>query len=187
MEHSVPYTPQQNGVAEKNNISLKDMETCLLHAKHIPPSLWAEAVNCALYLHNRVPHKLVVGGTPFEALHGYKPNVYHMRIFGSKSWEKIQLDKRKAFQAQSSKCILLGYEKDEKAYKLMEVATRICFIERSVHFEEDLLHDTPPTAQEGISISPLFFIMMMCYRFQIQMNKITYSMILLLILNLKTF
>ena len=43
MEHSVPYTPQQNGVAERKNISLKEMETCLLHAKHLPPSTWDEA------------------------------------------------------------------------------------------------------------------------------------------------
>ena len=29
-EHSVPYTPQQNSVAERKNRSLKEMETCLL-------------------------------------------------------------------------------------------------------------------------------------------------------------
>ena len=39
MEHSVPHTPQQNGVAERKNTSLKEMATCLLHAKHLPPSL----------------------------------------------------------------------------------------------------------------------------------------------------
>ena len=39
----------------------------------------------------------------------------------------------------------------------MEVATRRCFIERSVQFEEDQLHDTPPAAQEGITISPPIF------------------------------
>ena len=57
MEHLVPYTPQQNGVAKRKNRSLKEMATCLLHGKHLPPSLWAEAVNCASYLHNRVPYK----------------------------------------------------------------------------------------------------------------------------------
>ena len=132
MEHSVPYTPQQNGVAERKNKSLKEMETCLLHSKHIPPSLWDEVVNCASYLQNRVPHKSVVGASPFEAVHGYKPNVSHLIFFGSKAWARIPLDKRKDFQAQSSECILLGYEEDGKAYKLMEVATRKCFIERSV-------------------------------------------------------
>ena len=115
MEHLVPYTPQLNGVAERNNIPLKEMTTCLLHAKHIPPSLWVEAVNYASYLQNRVPHKSVVGATPFEALHGNKPNVSHLRVFGSKSWAKIPLDKSKAFQSQSSECILLGYAKDAKA------------------------------------------------------------------------
>ena len=105
-----------------------------------------------------MPHKSVVGATPFEALHGpSKPNVSHLRVFGSKAWARIPLDKRKAFQAQSSECILLGYADDAKAYKLMEVPTRRCFIERNVQFEEYQLHDTPPTAQEGIIIPPPIF------------------------------
>jgi len=74
----------------------------------------------------------VVGVTPFEALHGYNPNVSHLRVFGSKAWARIPLDKRKELQAQSSECILLGYVEDAKAYNPMEVATRICFIEISV-------------------------------------------------------
>ena len=75
MEHSVPYTPQPNGVTERKNSSLKEMETYLLQAKNLPPSLWEEAVNYASYIHNRVPHKSVAGATPFEALHGNNPNV----------------------------------------------------------------------------------------------------------------
>ena len=97
----------------------------------------AEAVNCVSYIQNRVPHKSVVGATPFEALHGHKPNVSHLRVFGSKAWARIPIDKRKAFQSQSIKFILLAYVEDAKAYKLMELATRKCFIERNVHFEED--------------------------------------------------
>ena len=52
---------------------------------------------------------------------------------------------------------MLGYAEDAKAYKMMEVATKRCFIERSVHFKEDQLHDTPPTAQEGITVTPPIF------------------------------
>ena len=114
-------------MAKKKNISLNKMETCFVHSKHPPPSLWYDAVNFASYLKNRVPHKSVVGVTPFEALHVYKPNVSHLRVFGSKSWAIIPIEKRKAFQAQSSECILLGYAEDAKYYKLMEVATKICF------------------------------------------------------------
>ena len=50
MEYSVPYKPKQNGVDERKNISLKEMETCLLHGKHLPCSLWDKVVNCASYL-----------------------------------------------------------------------------------------------------------------------------------------
>ena len=39
----------------------------------------------------------------------------------------------------------------------MKVATRRWFIERSVQFEEEQLHDTPPEAHEGINISPPIF------------------------------
>ena len=87
----------------------------------------------------------MVGTTPFEALHGYNPNVSYLRIFGSKAWARIPLEKRKAFQAQSSECILLGYAEDAKSYKLMEVATRKCFIEQSFRFEEDqfVMHHHP--------------------------------------------
>ena len=134
------------------------METYLLQAKNIPPSLWAEAVNYASYIHNRVPHKSVVGATLFEALRGHKPNVSHLRVFGSKSWVRILIDKRNSFQAQSSECILLGYAEDAKTYKLREIAIRKCFIERSVHVEEDQLFDLPASeAQEGITTLPLPF------------------------------
>ena len=62
------------------------------------------------------------------------------------------MDKRKAFQSQSSECILVGYAEYEKSYKLMELATRKCSIEHSVQFEEDQLFDIPPfEAQEGIT------------------------------------
>ena len=103
MEHSVPYTPQQNGVAERKNKSLKEMTICLLQDKSLLPSLWAEDVNCSSYIQNRVPLKSMVGVTPFEEVHGNNPNISHLRVFGSKAWARIPMDKRNAFQTQSRK------------------------------------------------------------------------------------
>ena len=40
MQHFVPYTPSQNGVAERKNMALKEMETCMLEAKNLNPNLW---------------------------------------------------------------------------------------------------------------------------------------------------
>ena len=96
MQHSIPYTPQQNGVAERKNRSLKEMATCMMEAKTLPPKYWAEAINCAAYIQNRVPHKQLYGMNPFEAWSGHKPDVTHFRIFGSKAWVRIPTEKRKA-------------------------------------------------------------------------------------------
>ena len=74
---------------------MKEMATFLLDARDIPPHIWDEAVNYAPYIHNRVPHKSVVGVTPFKALMGHNPNVSHMMVFGSKTWAIIPFDKRK--------------------------------------------------------------------------------------------
>ena len=139
MQHSVPYTAQQNGVVERKNRSLKEMATCLLEASDIPSYLQDEAFNFASYI-PQVPRKSVVQDTPFEELMGHKPNVSHLRVFGSKAWAIIPYDKRKSFQPQSSECILLGYTDDEKYYKFMDIVTRICSIEHTVQFNEELLH-----------------------------------------------
>ena len=40
MQHSIPYTPQQNGVAERKNRSLKEMATCMIEARYLIPNLW---------------------------------------------------------------------------------------------------------------------------------------------------
>lgn len=37
MQHIVPYSPQQNGVIECKNRSLKGMENCMIHSKSLAP------------------------------------------------------------------------------------------------------------------------------------------------------
>jgi transposase InsO family protein len=96
LQHTVPYTPQQNGVAERKNISLKEMATCMLHAISLPPKLWVEALNCANHIQNISPHRSVKDQTPFEAWSGNKPEVTHFQIFGSRAWAHVPSEKRKA-------------------------------------------------------------------------------------------
>lgn len=76
------YTPQQNGVSERKNRSLMDMARCLLFEKNLPKTMWAEAVNTAVYIQNRLPTKALAHKTPFEAWFGFKPSLAHMKVFG---------------------------------------------------------------------------------------------------------
>ena len=50
IQHSVPYTPQQNGVAERKNQSLKEISTCMLEDKKLAVNLWADAMNAFVYI-----------------------------------------------------------------------------------------------------------------------------------------
>ena len=64
MHHLIPYTPQPNGVAGRKNRSLKEMATCMMEAKNLPPKFWVEAIKYASYIQNRVPHKHLDGMNP---------------------------------------------------------------------------------------------------------------------------
>ena len=109
MQHSIPYTPQHNGVAVRKNRILREMATCMMEFKTLPPNFWAEAINYASYIHNRVPHNNIDGFTPFEAWSGNILDVSHFRIFASRAWARIPLDKRRALEPQIQECLFIGY------------------------------------------------------------------------------
>jgi hypothetical protein len=95
IEHleTVPYSPQSNGVAERMNRTLIDMVGPMLHSSGLPLSLWGEAVVTACYLRNRMSTRALKGGiTPYEALHGRRPEVDHLRTFGSVVYADIVKD-----------------------------------------------------------------------------------------------
>ena len=52
-----------------------------MEAKDLCPNIWVEAINCATYVQNIVPHKELEEKTPFEAWSDHKPNVSHFRVF----------------------------------------------------------------------------------------------------------
>ena len=70
----------------------------MLKAKDLSPKLWYEAINCAAYVKNRVPHKALDEKTPFEAWSGHNTNVSHFRVSGSKAQARIPPEKRKALK-----------------------------------------------------------------------------------------
>jgi transposase InsO family protein len=59
MEYTVPYSPAQNGIAERLNHTLLEHTHTMIFAKHLPKILWAEA---ACYIKNRSPPKCVAQG-----------------------------------------------------------------------------------------------------------------------------
>ncbi|GJT80751.1 putative ribonuclease H-like domain-containing protein [Tanacetum coccineum] len=84
-EFSVARTPQQNGVAERKNRTLIEAARTMLADSKLPTTFWAEAVNTACYVQNRVlvikPHNK----TPYELFLGYSTNSKAFRVFNSRT------------------------------------------------------------------------------------------------------
>ena len=155
MQHTVPYTPQQNGVAERKNRTLKEMANCMIHSKGISLQFWAEAINCANYIVNRTPTKALNDITPEEAWSKIKPDVSHFRVFGSEAWAHIPDEKRKALQPKSEQCIFVGYSEEVKGYRLLQPHSKNIIIRRDVKFDEGLSACEPSLA--SVPSSSLLF------------------------------
>jgi hypothetical protein len=57
MQHTILYTPQQNGVVARNYRTLKEMTNCMIQSKGLSFHYWVEVVNCANYIVNHTPPK----------------------------------------------------------------------------------------------------------------------------------
>ena len=67
IQHYIPYTPRQNGIAERKNQALKEMTTCMLESKGLAANLSAEAINFYAHIQNSVTHSSMKYKTPFIA------------------------------------------------------------------------------------------------------------------------
>ncbi|GJV11128.1 putative ribonuclease H-like domain-containing protein [Tanacetum coccineum] len=81
-EFSVARTPQQNGVAERKNKTLIEAARTMLADSLFYYTFWAEAVNTACYVLNRVLVTKPQNKTPYELLIGNSPSISFMRPFG---------------------------------------------------------------------------------------------------------
>ncbi|KAK3012685.1 hypothetical protein RJ639_008897 [Escallonia herrerae] len=82
----------------------------LLEDQKNAQSVWAEAVDCAVYLLKRCPYSSVQGEIPQEAWHGRKPSVSHLRIFGNTAYMHIPDEKRSKLDEKSEKYVFIGYD-----------------------------------------------------------------------------
>ena len=100
---------EQNGVAESLNRTLMDKAAAMVARAGLSKGFWAEAVNTANYLRNRSPCLSLRGHiTPYEAWHGKKPDIAHLRTFGCIAYARIS-------------CVrFLSYTKGGKGHHLLE-------------------------------------------------------------------
>lgn len=140
-QFTAPYTPQQNGIAERKNRSLIEMARCLLEDSGLPKFLWAEAVNTANFIQNRTITK-GTASIPIQSWSGIKPMISHMQIFGTKCFAHVPEEKRRKLDNTAKETVFIGYEEGSKAYRLYDKRTHKLIISRDVRFIENPSHSS---------------------------------------------
>ena len=135
-ELTAPYTPQQNGIAERLNRSIMERARSMLHHADLSNIFWAEAVHTANYLRNFVPTKVLGDTCPEEVWTGYKPSVQHLRVFGCDAYVHIPREMRTKLDPRSQKGILVGYGTHSSTYKVKLEGSRQAVFSRDVVFDE---------------------------------------------------
>jgi hypothetical protein len=81
-------SPSQNGGVEIYNGTLAVKVWTLLYGSGLPAKFWSIALLHAVYLHNQLVHSST-GRTPYKSWHGRKPDVTHLKTFGSRVCMKM--------------------------------------------------------------------------------------------------
>ncbi|XP_074369209.1 uncharacterized protein LOC141710547 [Apium graveolens] len=85
-QFTTPYTPQQNGVVERRNITVVEMARSMLKTMQVPSEYWGEAAPHSVYVLNRLPTRALSDKTPYEAWTKTKPDVGQIKKPGTKGF-----------------------------------------------------------------------------------------------------
>jgi len=120
-----PYSPSQNGIAEHMNRILVELARMMINAAKLPEFLWEPAVMHAAYIQNCTYTIAIQNKTPYQAWHGTKPNVSHLREFGVPIWILLQ-GQNIAWKIlpKSKWCAYLGYNDANKSVLYYNAETR---------------------------------------------------------------
>ena len=137
---SCPYTPEQNGVAERKNRIILEITRALFFDSKVPKFLWPEAVATSVYLVNRLPTKILNMKTPLQLLSSLakvpEPLTLPLKVFGCSVYVHVPKHERTKFSACAIKCVFLGYGINQKGYRCFDPSSRKIITTMNCNFLE---------------------------------------------------
>ncbi|GMF61978.1 unnamed protein product [Phytophthora fragariaefolia] len=105
-----PNASQLNPV-ERTHQTLVDMVKTMMYQSGLPASFWTSALETTVYVKNHIICK-GAGCTPYEIMFDSKPDIHHIRAFGSLAYCHTPKSKRKKFAMNCKMGFLIGYRED---------------------------------------------------------------------------
>uniref|UniRef100_A0ABD2WMS0 Integrase catalytic domain-containing protein n=1 Tax=Trichogramma kaykai TaxID=54128 RepID=A0ABD2WMS0_9HYME len=132
----VPYSPEQNGCAERANRTIVEAVRSMLHSnKDMPMSLWAEAANCAIFVLNMTGPSRINSKTPYELWYDKDIKLPDLKVFGTECFSHIPKQKRQKLDKKSVKGFVVGY--DEMGYRIYVPERKNVIVSRDVNFKPE--------------------------------------------------
>ncbi|KAL0548904.1 hypothetical protein IC582_013381 [Cucumis melo] len=138
----------------------------MIHAKNFPLYFWAEAVNTACHIHNRVTTRSGTTVTSYELWKGRKPNVKYFHIFLSTCYILVDREYHSKWDVKSDQGIFLGYSQNSRAYRVFNIKSRTVMETINVlvndfesnfnqfNIEDDETHVTPEVTSTPLDEMP---------------------------------
>jgi hypothetical protein len=128
MQVTAAYAHAQAGKAERYVRTIEDgIQTLLADAK-LPPSFWGDAALTTQYLRNRLPTStLPTNTTPYEIMHGTKPDLSHLRVWGCQCFPAIPPELRTKGGPRRYEAIFVGYEDNRIGWRVRDLAGKYYF------------------------------------------------------------
>ncbi|KAL3634075.1 hypothetical protein CASFOL_021129 [Castilleja foliolosa] len=155
---SCPYTPQQNGCAERKHRHVVEMGLSLLAQSNMPLKFWDDAFTTAVFLINRVPAKSLQFESPFEKLFKQKPDYTCLKVFGCLCYPHMRPYNKHKLEYRSTAGVFLGYNAQYKGYKVLLPSGKV-IITRHIVFDEENFPFLSKTAGQGSDVhhsQPIF-------------------------------
>ena len=143
---------RQNGLVERPNRNLAEAMRCILHASDLGPEFWSFALLHAVYLKNRLYHH-TIKSTPYFQFTGNKPDLTHLKIFGSKIYAKRSTKRKYKLDNNVDEGIFLGYTATNQ--NIIYVDAKTGRFKTATHVIFDEAHMSTPTSNTPIAAQAL--------------------------------
>jgi hypothetical protein len=112
-------TPQQNGVTERKNRHLLEVNGFLMLEMHVPNTYWGDALLTTTYLINRMPSRALDFKTPLKVLSPSfsTSKVVSPKVFYCVCFVHVHGPAKSRLDPQALKCVFVGYSPTQNGYK----------------------------------------------------------------------
>lgn len=142
IHRSVPYTPEQNGMAERMNRTILEKMRTILDSSGFETSLWPEILATATHYINRTPRN-GMDQSPLMIIRGTK--IFHDLSYFKRIGNKVSVllhdgERENKLNRKTKTAYLIGYGQGTKSYRLIDPTTKEIFESRNVKFIDNEMY-----------------------------------------------